>query len=394
MNFKQKEHDMLPLFKPQPFLLFAVLLSMALSVSAKPANVASPQILANLYSEAGGMYTYAYPGSSKISFSKLEKHSGNLSLKLTADPAAYSGGAFVFSPVDISSVRSNGGIEFWVKGEDGGESFEISLVNSEKDKIKVELPVSVSRFANVTKEWSKVTIPFSLLSDMGSAWNGKEEAPYKFNWSDIAELKIRTSPTKNPRTIIYIDDVNVVKLGNAPVNIRLIGNTFEKYAYTFPEQTAKIEFDSSTKKINPAAIKYTLPNNEFSGAGIAFATMDLTALRAQGAVLSFCIKSVKSVESKMSLALVDAKTADNIEVESVLSFDTLPDINDKWQNVSIPLSSFSAGGLYWDIAEKKTKPQPFLFDSVCQLKLKNSTGDPADVSDTVLWIDDIRIIKK
>jgi hypothetical protein len=113
--------------------------------------------------EKEGTYHYSYPtdGTSQIRTTNIENHSGNYSMKVTLNPSGYSGAAIGnYPPMDLAPYRETGALEFWVKGERGGEKCEVLLLDdSNEDGMKTESGVFiVPKYVTITRDWQKVSI--------------------------------------------------------------------------------------------------------------------------------------------------------------------------------------------------------------------------------------------
>jgi beta-mannanase len=154
-----------------------------------------------------GGYTYVYPEATSSIFPiKEAAHSGEVGLKISLDNNTYSGAAIGFAPIDFSKIKSHSAVEFWIKGENGGEKFIFSLLDTEEDNQKVATSVNSISFVKVTKEWKKVTIPLSKFGDFGKWWDGKQEQDGKFNWQRVCEVRFSIIPSPQP-FVIYVDDI-------------------------------------------------------------------------------------------------------------------------------------------------------------------------------------------
>jgi carbohydrate binding protein with CBM30 domain len=83
-------------------------------------------------------------------------------------PAAgvfHAGFAFTsdYKPVDCSRFGEKGVLEFWVRGERGGEDVEMGLYGAGADGSKQMSIVALSGYAKVTQAWSRVRIPIQDL---------------------------------------------------------------------------------------------------------------------------------------------------------------------------------------------------------------------------------------
>lgn len=181
---------------------------------------AEDNVISDVYSEnqaQDGRYVYAYPeDTSYVAETQREKHGGKSSLCIALDTKAYSGAAIGNYPiVDLSDVKDTGVLQFWVKGNVGGEKFSVALMDAENsDGTKTESAIRVvPKYGVVTKEWQKISIPLKDFPKKGQYWDGAKINPDDFDWYDFVEVKFATSPSDNrgkETFIIYVDNVEIV----------------------------------------------------------------------------------------------------------------------------------------------------------------------------------------
>jgi hypothetical protein len=179
------------------------------------------EVVADIYTdnfEANGKYTYVYPeGSCSITEVSSPVKSGETALKVTLDPNTYAGAAVGGYPfMDLSGVRNTGTLEFWIKGENGGEKCEVMLLDAEDaDGTKAETGVVITpKYVNITTDWQKVSIPLSVFKDQGQYWDWDSNSMKKdsMKWDEIKEFKIDVRPyDKNSSFTVYLDDIKVMK---------------------------------------------------------------------------------------------------------------------------------------------------------------------------------------
>lgn len=173
--------------------------------------------VANIYGDnigKDGRYIYSYPeNTSSIKEVTDEKHSGSDALKIVLDTKVYSGAAIGnYPPAKLEAIKGTGELEFWVKGAKGGELFQVVLVDSgDADAIKTEARVPLAKFANVTTDWKKISIPLSAFGKEGVWWDGTKEQKKPFDWNDVVEVKFLIPPLPGEKNFtIYVDDIKIV----------------------------------------------------------------------------------------------------------------------------------------------------------------------------------------
>lgn len=191
-------------------LVISMLIPAAALYAAAVYNIFSEEI------DRKGTYSYSYPtdGTSEIRTTNLEKHSGNYSMKVTLNPSGYSGAAIGnYPPMDMAQYCETGALEFWIKGEKGGEKCEILLLDdSNNDGTKTEVGVAiVPKYVTITKDWQKVSIPLKMFLKEGQYWDGAKTVKNAMNLKEIVEFKIASRPyDKNADFTVYIDDVSMI----------------------------------------------------------------------------------------------------------------------------------------------------------------------------------------
>ena len=127
---------------------------------------------------------------SLISFSPFnyeEKHGNVLKLTYEIVPGGWGGFICFLDGLDASKYEF---LSFKVKGEKGGERFEIGI----KDTSGVEKKIQIENYAKLTTEWQKVSIPLSEFKDV--------------NLSSLENINFAANETHGKGTV-YIDDIEL-----------------------------------------------------------------------------------------------------------------------------------------------------------------------------------------
>lgn len=202
--------------------VFAVmfLCGLALVGAARLAQAETVDYYIDVIDESNGQYKYVYGGGTEFEISKTGAKSGDACLTATLDCTQWSGAAVGHYPlVDLSQYKKPG-VEFWVKGEEGGENFEVILIDADdSDGNKTEIGVMASpNFVKTTKEWQKVVIPFTAYPKKGQYWdanNNKMVTGVDFNPAELKEIKFAVGPAYNKgkkSVTIHIDELKVVDI--------------------------------------------------------------------------------------------------------------------------------------------------------------------------------------
>lgn len=190
------------------FLTVVMLLGITASVEAAAVNVYDDDV------DRPGRYVYAYPDKSSVKEITYDSYEGSSALEITLDPNAYSGAAIGNYPIaDLTNVRDSGAVEFWVRGNKGGELFQIALIDSDNmDGTKAELRLPVAKYVNVSRNWQKVSIPLAAFGDEGVYWDGTKEVKDEFDWYDVVEIKFMIPPLRGHESFtIYVDEVKITE---------------------------------------------------------------------------------------------------------------------------------------------------------------------------------------
>lgn len=99
------------------------------------------------------------------------------------------------SSMDMQPFYQTGRLEFWVRGGNGGEVFNIGLLDDGENEARRPLQVWVNArtYATVSSgEWSRVRVPFASLGLRGSYWNPEAGGPLfsAFNWTGVRCLTL------------------------------------------------------------------------------------------------------------------------------------------------------------------------------------------------------------
>ena len=203
------------------FFAGVFLCGLALLGAAKPLHAAETvEYFNDVIDEAGGMYKYVYGGATSMNVEKAGPHSGEACLKITFDCTTWSGAAIGHYPLVDLTKFDKPALEFWVKGAEGKEIFEAILLDADDtDGNKTEVSaMAAPSFVKVTKEWQKVTIPFSVYPPKGQFWqasSNKMIPGVTFNPIELKEIKFAVGPTynKKKKTItIYVDDIRIAEI--------------------------------------------------------------------------------------------------------------------------------------------------------------------------------------
>jgi hypothetical protein len=167
----------------------------------------------------GGGYTYQYPDLAPEPVMTDEYAiEGDLSMRIELIADDYSGAAVAIAGVtDLRPHLEEGVVEFWLKGEKGGENAIFVLlddgVQSNGEPLQVKL--RSKSFGDITTEWKRFSLPLKLFGDMGVYWDVKNwrEVTMPFNWSAFKGFRIEVRKDENESFKVWVDDIIIKSVG-------------------------------------------------------------------------------------------------------------------------------------------------------------------------------------
>ena len=167
----------------------------------------------------GGGYTYQYPRENPepTMTDKYFKEGGqSMEIELVAND--YSGVAIcIAGSADVSKYMDEGTLEFWIKGEKGGENALYVLVDDgvKSDGESMQVKLRSKSFGEISTEWKHVVIPLKLFGNTGVYWDIKNwrEVMKPFNWSNLKGFRLEVRKDENAAFKVWIDDIVVKRKG-------------------------------------------------------------------------------------------------------------------------------------------------------------------------------------
>jgi len=167
----------------------------------------------------GGGYTYQYPRENPepVMTDKYAKQ-GDLSMQIELIASDYSGVAVcIAGSADLSPYYETGVLEFWLKGNKGGENALFVLVddgvksNGESFQVKLRS----KSLSEITTEWKHYSIPLKLFGETGVYWDLKNlrEVIGKFAWTNFKGFRLEVRKDENTEFKVWIDDIVIKKTG-------------------------------------------------------------------------------------------------------------------------------------------------------------------------------------
>lgn len=148
-----------------------------------------------------------------LDFYNADAHDGDFSIRL-ADVDQYYAIGLDFKPdLEMSLLpQNNFQLEFWVKGDTPGSSFDIRFVDSKAsdEDHPWRMGITVDQtWATWDNNWHHVSIPLSSLQEKGSYDNGWFEAQGKFSWHDVDRLEIVAESQSLSGIAFQFDEIRV-----------------------------------------------------------------------------------------------------------------------------------------------------------------------------------------
>lgn len=129
-----------------------------------------------------------------LDFYNSDAHTGEFAIRLANVDQYYAIGLDFRPDIEMSLLPENNfSIEFWVKGDTRGSSFDIRFVDSKADtddhpwRMGLTIDESMATWDNT---WQHIAVPLSSLQEKGSYDNGWFEPQGKFSWHDVDRLEI------------------------------------------------------------------------------------------------------------------------------------------------------------------------------------------------------------
>ncbi|NLB64263.1 MAG: sugar-binding protein [Fibrobacter sp.] len=167
----------------------------------------------------GGGYTYQYPRENPEPF-MTDAHAveGDLSMEIELIANDYSGVAIcIAGSEDLTPYMEEGVLEFWIKGNKGGENALFVLLDdgvlSNGEPLQVKL--RSKSFGEITTEWQKYIIPLKLFGETGVYWDVKNQKDVllPFAWHRFKGFRLEVRADENEEFKVWIDDIVIKKIG-------------------------------------------------------------------------------------------------------------------------------------------------------------------------------------
>lgn len=357
-----------------------------------------------------GGYQYVYPEASRVFIPEESGHESEVALQFDLEPGDYSGGAVCLYNLlyDVSPYYATGALQFWIKGNEGGEIAWIALVDDEKsDGKKTVVRLPCNNYGGITKEWRQVSIPLVDFGKRGVYWDEKKrvEVPCKFDWDQVAEFRMEIKKADNKKFRAWVDDIFICKDVYQPrqekqeqywddrietiaspslpdKSVKPAKTLFKNdapggaFVYVYGGKTAyKIQKGTSSEYSGILACYED--NNEYSGVTLALGkggSYNLDPLRkAKAAGLAFWAKGGPGVGS-VYVGLLDLESDDK-KVQTKLMLGDFGKIDTNWHYFMVPLRKFQDKGKFWDANKKAEIVADVDWKQINEIRFSTNKGE-------------------
>jgi hypothetical protein len=357
--------------------------------SVGKANAANEKVVFRFFDEdfVSGGYQYIYPEASRVFIPEESGHESEVALQFDLEPGEYSGGAVCLYNLlyDMTPYYATGALEFWIKGNVGGEIAQIALVDDEKaDGKKTVVRVLLGNYGGITKDWRHVSIPLADFGKRGVYWDEKKrvEVPNKFDWDQVAEFRMEIRKGDNKKFRAWVDDIFICKdvyelreekreeywddkietIASPSLpdkRIKPVKSLFKNdipaggFVYVYGGKTA-YKIQKGTSKEYSGILACYEDNGDYSGVTVALGkgnSFNLEPLRkAKAGGVAFWAKGGAGTNS-VYLGLLDVEPEDK-KVQTKVMLGDFGKLDTTWHYFMVPLRRFSDKGKYWDAMKK------------------------------------------
>jgi len=389
-----------------------------------------PRMVFRFFDEdfVSGGYQYVYPDAARILLPEESGHESEVSLQFDLVADDYSGGSVCLYNLlyDLNPYYAAGALNFWIKGEKGGEVAWVGLVDDEaRDGKKTVVRLPLNDFGGITNEWRLVSVPLAKFGRKGVFWDAKKrvEVPQPFDWKSVAEFRIEIKKADNQAFRVWVDDIFVLRDVFEPVkdvpqegwedkeekvtppppatDVKPVYTFFKDdfpaggFPYVYGGKTA-MKVQPTTDGKGGVLASY-IDGTDYSGATLSLGVdkkFDIKKGRQGRMGLSFWAKGAPGVKSIL-VGLLDIRPDGN-KTQSKVILGDFGVLDTTWKHFRIPLKKFVNHGLYWDAARKAEVTADMDWSSIQEIrfsvaKAENKVPEGAPVA---FYADDIQIIEE
>ena len=390
---------------------------------------------------AGG-FQYVYPEASKVEINEANVKNGEASLQFDLIANDYSGGAVCLWNMmyDMTSYLETGALQFWVKGERGGEIAWAALADDENNNgKKTVVRVPINNYGGIKNEWTLISIPLRDFGSRGMFWDAKArvEVPEPFQWDMVTEFRLQINKGENPSFRVWIDDIFIVsnvfaprtaadiaaaaaadwssreyRVPNVPrekepQGLKVIsnGNMSNKgdvvaggFTYVYGGRTTNRIQEAENRD---AVMAMYIDHNEYSGVSFSLGEgkyIDLSPYRKQGttAGLAFWGRAGPGLVD-LRVGLIDNKGND-VKTQTMVLTGDYGTMGEEWHLFMVPIRSFNSSGLYWDANRQAEVMSPVDWSKIQEFRISIARNNERNrhipsTEPAVFYISDIKIIE-
>jgi hypothetical protein len=397
----------------------------------KVENTVDSKVVYRFFDEdfISGGFAYWYPDNSKVFIPEESGKNGEVALEFDLDAKDYSGGSVCLYNLlyDLTPYVPAGALQFWIRGNAGGEIAWAALVDEENtDGKKTVVRLPLQNYGGISKEWKQISIPLADFGLRGVFWDPKKrvEIPERFSWNAVGEFRCEIKKNDNPDCKIWIDDIFIVKDVYQPkVIVYTKGWDEFDYSKSVPDMAQKPAVNEVVKmydnelpgggfgyvyggktsykiqetgaKANSGVLVSVLDNKEYSGVTLALGagkSVDISALKKKsGSGLAFWAKGAANVNA-IYIGLLDDES-DGMKVQSKVAITDYGKLDTTWKYYMIPLKNFQDQGKYWDDNKKAEVLGDVKWNQINEIRFSSNKSENKVSGDSVLfYVDQISFI--
>ena len=400
----------------------------------KSESSVDPRIMYRFFDEdfVSGGYAYWYPENSKVFIPEESGKNGEVAIEFDLDEKDYSGGSVCLYNLlyDLRSLYATGALQFWIKGNIGGEIAWAALVDDENaDGKKTVVRLPLQNYGGISKEWKLISIPLSAFGKRGVFWDAKKrvEVPERFQWDAVCEFRIEIKKNENPDFRAWVDDIFILRDVYEPVEekeeqywderedmidspplasrpeVKDVHKVFIDetpgggFVYVYGGKTA-YKVISGASKDNKGILACYLDNGDYSGVTLALgngASINVEPLKkAKAAGLAFWAKGAPGVD-KIYVGILDDES-DGAKVQTKVALGDFGSLDTTWKYFMIPLRRFQDVGKYWDDNKKAEVVGDVKWNQVNEIRFSNNKAENKvpEGEPVALYVDQITFIEE
>lgn len=372
-----------------------------------------PRVVYRFFDEdfVSGGYAYWYPDNSKVFIPEESGKNGEVAIEFDLDEKDYSGGSVCLYNLlyDLRELYTKGALQFWVKGNNGGEIAWAALVDDENaDGKKTVVRLPLQNYGGISNEWKLISIPLADFGKRGVFWDAKKrvEVPERFQWNAVGEFRIEIKKNENPDFRVWVDDVFILrdvyeaveqkeeqfwderedKISPPPLasrpSVKDVNQIFTDatpaggFMYVYGGKTA-YKVIPSTPKENQGILACYIDNGDYSGVTLALGngnSINIESLKkAKASGLAFWAKGAPGVE-KIYVGLLDDES-DGAKVQTKVALADFGQLDTTWKYFMIPLKKFQDVGKYWDDAKKAEVVGDVKWNQINEIRFSNNKAE-------------------